>query len=207
MDNKKPDQNTEERILEAAMKIFYREGIQGARMQDIADLANINRAMLHYYYRDKKYLSFKVIEKTVMKFKSAIKEHLDADIPFDEKIDKYIKQQIDNFSNNPELVIFALHESLSDKDLLKRVFENEQLNEKFINQLDDQIKTGKVRQFSHEEFVVFTISECAFPFIAGAIFKLIFNWDDEKWDAYQNQLKETIPEIIKRSIFTNYNPK
>jgi AcrR family transcriptional regulator len=34
---KSKDNDTEERILEAAKKIFLRDGLQGARMQDIAD--------------------------------------------------------------------------------------------------------------------------------------------------------------------------
>ena len=52
MVNIKKEQNTEERILSAAKKIFLREGMAGARMQDIADEAGINKAMLHYYFRN-----------------------------------------------------------------------------------------------------------------------------------------------------------
>ena len=56
------DNSTEEKILAAAKKIFLRDGLQGARMQDIADLACINRSMLHYYFRDKEMLSHQLLE-------------------------------------------------------------------------------------------------------------------------------------------------
>ena len=49
-------QGAEEKILSAARKIFTTKGMAGARMQDIANEAGINKALLHYYYRDKEKL-------------------------------------------------------------------------------------------------------------------------------------------------------
>ena len=49
----KKDQSTEEKILAAAKKVFMTKGMAGARMQDIADEAGINKALLHYYFRSK----------------------------------------------------------------------------------------------------------------------------------------------------------
>lgn len=50
------DENTEEQILDAAKNVFQTKGMDGARMQEIADKAGINKAMLHYYYRSKQLL-------------------------------------------------------------------------------------------------------------------------------------------------------
>jgi AcrR family transcriptional regulator len=47
------DLNTEEKILEAAAQEFIQKGRSGARMQEIANNAGINKALLHYYYRSK----------------------------------------------------------------------------------------------------------------------------------------------------------
>jgi len=46
-------ENTETEILIAAKEIFQLKGMAGARMQEIADKAKINKALLHYYYRSK----------------------------------------------------------------------------------------------------------------------------------------------------------
>ena len=43
--------DTKTRILDAADAVFVRRGIDGARMQDIADHAGVNKALLHYYFR------------------------------------------------------------------------------------------------------------------------------------------------------------
>jgi AcrR family transcriptional regulator len=47
---------TEEKILIAARKVFIEKGWDGARMQEIADNAGINKALLHYYFRNKEQL-------------------------------------------------------------------------------------------------------------------------------------------------------
>lgn len=45
--------STRTRILEAATRVFIEKGEAGARMREIAGLAGVNQAMLHYYFRDK----------------------------------------------------------------------------------------------------------------------------------------------------------
>ena len=51
--NKIKNISAEEKILAAAHKVFTTKGMNGARMQDIADEAGINKALLHYYFKDK----------------------------------------------------------------------------------------------------------------------------------------------------------
>jgi AcrR family transcriptional regulator len=56
----RPDLSTEQKILAAARREFSERGIDGARMQAIADRAGVNKALLHYYFRSKENL-FQVI--------------------------------------------------------------------------------------------------------------------------------------------------
>ena len=53
---------TEELILDAAMKVFTRKGFAAARMEEIAKEAGINRALLHYYHRDKQTMFNRIFE-------------------------------------------------------------------------------------------------------------------------------------------------
>jgi TetR/AcrR family transcriptional regulator len=57
----KDHKDTEEKILDAAKDVFQKKGMTGARMQEIADKAGINKALLHYYYRTKEKLFEKVL--------------------------------------------------------------------------------------------------------------------------------------------------
>ena len=54
-------QNTEERIFQAACNVFLLYGYHGATFQQIAILAGVNKATIHYYFRSKEKLYGKVV--------------------------------------------------------------------------------------------------------------------------------------------------
>ena len=60
-----PKPSTEQLILQAAQAVFLEKGLAGARMQEIADRAGINKALLHYYFRSKEKLSETVVHQTM----------------------------------------------------------------------------------------------------------------------------------------------
>lgn len=60
-----PDADARERILAAASEVFATHGFAGARIDDIADKAGINKAMLYYHVGDKDGLYAAVLGETV----------------------------------------------------------------------------------------------------------------------------------------------
>ena len=68
------DLSTEKKILEAAKKVFIAKGMAGARMQDIADEAGINKALLHYYFRSKDKLFETIFAEIAQRFLPRINE-------------------------------------------------------------------------------------------------------------------------------------
>jgi TetR/AcrR family transcriptional regulator len=50
--HRQPEQ-TRAAILDAALREFALEGIEGARTESIAQTAGVNKALLYYYFRDK----------------------------------------------------------------------------------------------------------------------------------------------------------
>ena len=62
------DGSQEQMILEAARKVFMRKGFDGARMQEIADEASINKALLHYYFRSKEQLFQRIFSESFRNF-------------------------------------------------------------------------------------------------------------------------------------------
>jgi len=52
--------NTEERIKEAARRVFMKKGFKGTTSRDIAKEAGLNVALTNYYFRKKEML-FKII--------------------------------------------------------------------------------------------------------------------------------------------------
>ena len=78
--------STEKTILEAAKKVFLDKGFDGARMQEIADEAGINKALLHYYFRSKDKLFDAIFEEAFKQFLPNISDIMVSDISIEEKV-------------------------------------------------------------------------------------------------------------------------
>ena len=101
---------TEEKIIEAATKIFLEKGKDGARMQEIADRAGINKALLHYYFRSKEKLYAEVFSNELRKFFRSILGTIKESEDFKDFIQTFINLYIDTISKNPKLFRFILWE-------------------------------------------------------------------------------------------------
>src|SRR5678810_1109142 len=131
----------EERILEAACKVFTTKGMAGARMQDIADEADINKALLHYYFRDKDKLFEVVFMEEAQKFFPKINAIFNSDAPLFEKIENFVNEYIDEMLENPYLPWFVLNEMNRDPDqFMYRIWGENNLPKpaKFLEQIEKE---------------------------------------------------------------------
>ena len=104
------DKQTEERIFDAATDVFLDKGMDGARMQDIANHANINKALLHYYYRTKDKLFEAVFEKIAAKVFSKFAPVFNENLSLEDKIRFFFNEHISFLQKNPRLPAFILNE-------------------------------------------------------------------------------------------------
>jgi AcrR family transcriptional regulator len=61
--NAKDKHNSKDKILDAALTVFSKHGFDGARTRDIAELAGVNIATLHYHFKSKDNIYGSVIEE------------------------------------------------------------------------------------------------------------------------------------------------
>src|ERR1044072_922857 len=104
------DTDTEKRILEAAKAVFVRQGTAGARMQEIAQEAGVNQALLHYYFRSKERLAQAVFQQMASRLFPALIQTLASDLSLDEKIDRLVGIYLDNLSKSPFLPGYLISE-------------------------------------------------------------------------------------------------
>ena len=107
------DASTEEKIMEAAKIVFMKYGLYGARMQDIADKAGINKALLHYYFRSKERLFDKIFEQALSRYFDNMQVWTDETLSLKEKIFKFIESIIDFYAEYPEMSTSLLKRSVS----------------------------------------------------------------------------------------------
>ncbi len=62
---------TEQRILKAAQSTFLRFGFHGTKLQQIAEIAKVNKSVIHYYFRTKEKLYKEILRKIILYIESA----------------------------------------------------------------------------------------------------------------------------------------
>src|SRR3954466_2415252 len=98
---RKDDGETETRILNAAKAVFVRHGTSGARMQDIAEEAGVNQALLHYYFRSKEKLSEAVFRDTAGRMFPALIQIIGSDKSLTDKIDLIVETYLTQMTRTP----------------------------------------------------------------------------------------------------------
>src|SRR6202000_2667967 len=105
------ESSTEEKIKEAARKLFTQKGFSATRTRDIAEEAGINLALLNYYFRSKQKLFDLIMMENFRQFIQGISfSFLEESTPLDHKIEKIATLYIDFLSQNPDLPLFILNE-------------------------------------------------------------------------------------------------
>jgi TetR/AcrR family transcriptional regulator len=87
-------------ILDAAAREFAQHGIAGARTDAIAREANVNKALLYYYFKDKETLYSAVLDEAFSGLKTTVFQVLDSDLPPREKILAYAGAYFDFIASN-----------------------------------------------------------------------------------------------------------
>ena len=196
--------STQERIKAAAAKVFTMKGLEGARMQDIADEANINKAMLHYYFKNKQQLFQVIFEEKATKVFSALDLFVHGELSFHLRISKFVEAQISIFSEFPTLPLFVLMEVRKNPALLEATFRNIPLQIKrseFQSLVENEISVGNIRKVDPQELLLNIIALCVYPIIAEPIFRFLSDMDEIEYRSFINRRKDTITALITNDLF------
>ena len=196
----KIDGNTEEKILKAAISVFHRKGLHGARMQEIADEAGINKAMLYYYFTTKEQLFEVVFEKTVLQIFPKINSLLTSDLPLMLKIEVFVNTYTDILKEHYYATGFVISELNFNTEkatdlMVKKSGWNMSVFEKQVN---DAIAQGVIRPVDVRELITHMFSVVIFPFIIMKMFMKRFNMNEQEYlNFLDNRKKETVRLLME----------
>jgi AcrR family transcriptional regulator len=199
----KDDKTAEKKILTAARKVFTSKGMAGARMQDIADQAGINKALLHYYFRDKDKLFETIFLEEAQRFFPKINMIFSSDAPLFEKIETFVAEYIDEMVENPYLPWFVLNEMNRDPDhFLYRIWGKDNLPKpgKFLEQIEKEIRNGTIKKINPVHLLLNLLSMTIFPFIARPMVTRNLKLSDLQFRKAMEERKKEIPKFIIDSI-------
>lgn len=198
MAKQKKDLSTEEKIKEAARKVFTSKGFAAARTRDIAEEAGMNLALLNYYFRSKEKLFEIVMIENLLHFIGGIRTILyDTTTSIDEKIDNLSNYYIDQIIDHPDLPLFILNEVKNNRKFLKgKLNKNMMLKSHFMQQLQEELKKNK-KTIKPLHFVINTFSMIIFPFVAKPLLMEVALSKDAEFIELMNERKKLVPAWIK----------
>lgn len=193
---------TEEKIFNAAQVIFQKKGFAAARMQEIADEAGINKAMLHYCFKNKQALFQAVFMSAFTQLAPQLNEIFNSNDSIFDKIKKFTNSYISFVIEKPYLPPFIIQEMNNNPDFVFSFLNNENrpnpLN--FIFQIEKEIEKGNIKKVSPKQLLLDIISLTVFPFAAQAMVKGILHLSDEEFLQMMEERKVNIAEQIINSI-------
>ena len=194
--------NAEIKIKEAARKVFLKKGMAGARMQEIADEAGINKALLHYYYRNKEQLFASVFQEIIKEFLPALTSILNGELPLEVKVYQVAEKYIDFLSVHPELPLFVLGELQRHPEMLIKKLEIQGgLNfDNLKDQLKSEVEAGNIRPISFEDFLMNLVSMLVFPFAGKYLFLAVTQMDNEDYSDFINRRKTEVPKYMMNAL-------
>ena len=203
MVNKEKDKSTEEKILDAARKVFVQKGLDGARMQDIADEAGINKALLHYYFRTKDKLFEMIFMETVGKIFPRFEMILLSDMDLFDKIRQIVSNYIEVIIHNPYLPLFVLNEMNKKSEFgIVDFFKVQRplIIHRFMEDIEKEVSKGTIRPVSPAHLLVNMMSMCIFPFVAKPVINIMLDLDELQFRNMMEQRKRVVAEFIIESI-------
>jgi TetR/AcrR family transcriptional regulator len=196
------DESTKQRILEAARKVFLEKGMAGARMQDIANEAGINKALLHYYFTSKDMLFEQIFLHTSATFVPHLNGVIESEAPLFEKIEHICEDYISMLMRNPYMPLFLINEvNKQDGDFLKRMWGKQKPNLTFfIQQVQSEVKKGNIKAIHPAHLYMNIMSMCVFPFLGKPMVQFMTKLSDKEFMMLMEERKKLVARFIIDSI-------
>jgi TetR/AcrR family transcriptional regulator len=197
------DKMTEERIFEAATDVFIDKGMDGARMQDIASYAGINKALLHYYFRTKDQLFNAVFEMIARKIFKKFSPVFDENLCLEEKIRFFFREHITFLQENPKLPAFILNEINRNPTRIKKLLKNfdfENLWDKLYEQHNKELENYNISKAAMPQLLISIAAISVFPFAARGIIEGMLEKSGVDFNEFIEERKKIAAEFVIRGI-------
>lgn len=198
-------EDTEQKIIKAAREVFIEKGLQGARMQEIADKAGINKALLHYYFRSKDKMFDAVFQDIIREIVPVFSEKMKGEQNINELLRVFIGFYNDTFRKNPYLPQFFFHEIWQHPDKLAAFIKAQDINpEKLMKANIDKLPKSDDTPFFVQHMFANVLGMTLFPHIARPLFqRILFDNNEELYDKFLSERTNILMKLIEGSFDSN----
>ena len=201
------NRNVEKEIVDAARRVFHVKGYKESTMRDIASEANINMAMLHYYFRSKDNLFFIVFDEAFRLLYGKIATYVaDSSMEIFDKIRAITKEYISFFNSQPYLPPFVVGEIIRSPDKigkrLQDIISPTDMFRIFSDQLQKEYEKGRIKKISALTLILNIVSLCVFPAISKAVLQEVLSFDDVSMNMVLKLREHEVADFIINAIKT-----
>ena len=202
--------DSQTKILEAAITLFAQKGLHGTRMEDIGKSAQINKAMVYYYYSSKENMFQEalnmIVKRIYSRITSGVREAktqncspkemvvLFTRLHFEQfSIEKrYTQLFMDVLSYNPRLMQNAFINAFEEQEIR----EHELIKQSF----EDGVKQGIFRDVDFMQIFISIIGMNLIYFLARPIAETLLNFDVQNESEFLKKREESIIDLLLHGI-------
>jgi AcrR family transcriptional regulator len=119
--NARMNQNAEEKIKQAALRVFIQKGSANCSSREIAREAGMNVALVNYYFRSKSKLFALIFETVMQDFLKSMVQVFSSDLPIREKIKILIEREFEFLGQHPDIPNFVLNELARNPEAMQGI--------------------------------------------------------------------------------------
>lgn len=191
-------------ILEVARKHFVQRGYAATRMQDIADEAESNKALLHYYFRSKEKLyheiTVRILDTIIPRFAQA----LTIDGTFWERLEAMVGSYVSLLQEQPDIPFFIMSEVSQKQERfieeLKKRSQYFPALQGFIVLMHQEMEAGNIRTIPPIHLMLNIMGMTVFPFLAKPFLSTVFSVSDQDFSLLMEERKEIILSFLRAAL-------
>ncbi len=140
---KRNPEKTRQKIHEAALAEFTDHGYGGARVDNIAERAGVNKRMLYHYFGSKEGLFLFVLEQAYDKIRSNEEKLKLENLSPKEAIQELVNFTVNYFIKHPEFIRLLNNENLYQAEHIKRSKKIRRIHSPFVQLISDVLRRGE----------------------------------------------------------------
>ncbi len=193
---------TKARILLAAKREFARNGLGGARVDDIAEKAKANKRMIYHYFGSKEGLFQTVLEEAYVDIRTAEQKLKLDDLEPRAALERLVRFTWDYYLKNPEFLTLVNSENLHRAKHLKKSEVIKVVSRKFVGMvgeiLDRGVAAGVFRPGVSPVQLNLTIAAIGYYYITNRFTgSIVFERDLMAKEALEERLQFNIDTILR----------
>lgn len=196
------DPETARRILAAAERQFAEAGLEGARTDEIAAEAGVNKAMLYYYFKDKRHLHRAVLEHIFQQASASVEHGIDTGASSREKLLAFVNGYFDvraNHPHYPQLFLRLMLDSRDEVRWLARTFFRPG-HQHLCRVIEEGIARGEFRPVDPGQTVITIIAMIAFYFSGAIVHSEILQHDALSPNAIAAR-RRAVVDFLEHALF------